>query len=232
MKKFVPAMIVALMALTMATSVSADNGKSRGKGEGLWRNLHNIQRKWERKGWLRGNAFGLERVFGQCGKDARIALGAATKTAFETYVQEWNAAKDDRDDAIEAADGDKAKIADAWEEYRDAYLAALKKYQTATMAAMTEYRADFAECDVVIDDAPTTLPEYSLDTVKNHDDPDDCWVAIDGKVYNFTSYIDNHEDDSADLQDLCGSDGSDEYDDIDDDDKPNSLTSYKIGTLE
>lgn len=34
--------------------------------------------------------------------------------------------------------------------------------------------------------------EVTLEELKKHDQPDDCWMAIRGKVYNVTDYLDYH----------------------------------------
>lgn len=34
--------------------------------------------------------------------------------------------------------------------------------------------------------------DVTLDELKKHDQPDDCWMAIRGKVYNVTAYADYH----------------------------------------
>jgi len=36
---------------------------------------------------------------------------------------------------------------------------------------------------------PTKEKKISLDDVKKHDSKDDCWTAIDGKVYDISEYI-------------------------------------------
>lgn len=33
---------------------------------------------------------------------------------------------------------------------------------------------------------------YTLEEVSEHDNEDDCWIIIDGKVYDVTPYIDYH----------------------------------------
>jgi len=41
-----------------------------------------------------------------------------------------------------------------------------------------------------------------------HNDPNDCLVAIEGKIYNFTNFIDGHPGGSHSIIILCGSDGT------------------------
>jgi hypothetical protein len=36
------------------------------------------------------------------------------------------------------------------------------------------------------------LPVFSLDDVARHGDAESCWMAIEGRVYDFTDYIPEH----------------------------------------
>jgi hypothetical protein len=53
--------------------------------------------------------------------------------------------------------------------------------------------------------ASTTL---ALADLGAHDSRADCWVAIDGGVYDLTSYIDQHPGGAQRILDLCGADGT------------------------
>ena len=53
--------------------------------------------------------------------------------------------------------------------------------------------------------ASTTL---ALADLAAHDSTADCWVAIDGGVYDLTSYIDQHPGGAQRILDLCGADGT------------------------
>ena len=44
--------------------------------------------------------------------------------------------------------------------------------------------------------------------VATHNSASDCWSAIDGKVYNLTSWIDRHPGGAVVIKALCGKDGS------------------------
>lgn len=44
----------------------------------------------------------------------------------------------------------------------------------------------------------------SLDELAQHNGPDSCWKAIDGRVYDVTDYIDQHPTPAAVLTDWCG----------------------------
>ena len=51
----------------------------------------------------------------------------------------------------------------------------------------------------------------TLETVAEHDTPDDCWMAIDGEVYDFTDYLDKHPAPPAVMNTWCGKEASEAY---------------------
>ena len=58
--------------------------------------------------------------------------------------------------------------------------------------------------------APSTTEEpasYTLNDVAQHTTPFDCWMAIEGKVYNVTNYIGKHPGGKAILRG-CGKDAT------------------------
>lgn len=52
------------------------------------------------------------------------------------------------------------------------------------------------------------LPEYSLADVAEHDSLDGCWMAIEGKVYDFTDYIPEHPAPERVMTAWCGSEAT------------------------
>lgn len=59
--------------------------------------------------------------------------------------------------------------------------------------------------------ASATTPSakrYTMAQVKKHATPTDCWTAINGSVYNLTSWIARHPGGSGPIISLCGTDGS------------------------
>jgi len=52
---------------------------------------------------------------------------------------------------------------------------------------------------------------YSLADVKRHARPSDCWMAIDGQVYDFTAYLPLHPAPPEVIAGACGSDASVAY---------------------
>lgn len=55
---------------------------------------------------------------------------------------------------------------------------------------------------------PTASTTLALADLAAHDSTADCWVAIDGGVYDLTSYIDQHPGGAQRILDLCGADGT------------------------
>lgn len=56
--------------------------------------------------------------------------------------------------------------------------------------------------------AETIEASFSLDTLARHDHIDDCWMAIDGVVYDFTDYIARHPTAPEVMTIWCGRDAS------------------------
>ena len=53
--------------------------------------------------------------------------------------------------------------------------------------------------------------QYSLQDVAKHATPGDCWMGINGQVYDFTAYLPGHPADPAVIQPWCGKDASEAY---------------------
>lgn len=49
---------------------------------------------------------------------------------------------------------------------------------------------------------------YRADEVSRHKSQSDCWLTIDGGVYNVTEYVERHRDFEYDITKHCGSDAS------------------------
>jgi len=54
--------------------------------------------------------------------------------------------------------------------------------------------------------------EVSMDELKKHDQADDCWMSIRGKVYNVTSYLDYHPGGAEELMRGAGKNATDLFD--------------------
>lgn len=56
--------------------------------------------------------------------------------------------------------------------------------------------------------AGSTDTSYTMVQVATHKTPADCWAAVNGKVYNLTSFIQKHPGGDQAILSLCGIDGS------------------------
>jgi len=54
---------------------------------------------------------------------------------------------------------------------------------------------------------PTSTKKYSLAELSQHSTRDNCWIGIEGKVYNVTTFIDKHPGGDKILQG-CGKDAT------------------------
>ena len=78
-----------------------------------------------------------------------------------------------------------------------------------------------------------TLPSYSLADVKLHNTASDCWLAVNGSVYDATSFIPRHPGGSDRIIPLCGTDATTSFTEKHEGDQlPEAqLESLKIGTM-
>lgn len=60
--------------------------------------------------------------------------------------------------------------------------------ETAVMESENAMMDDSSE-KMEDDEAMVEGEKYSLDDISSHDNKDDCWFAIEGKVYDVTEYI-------------------------------------------
>jgi cytochrome b involved in lipid metabolism len=52
---------------------------------------------------------------------------------------------------------------------------------------------------------------YSMAQVAEHNTPNDCWSAVNGGVYDLTTWVDRHPGGPDQIIGLCGTDGSDKF---------------------
>ena len=79
----------------------------------------------------------------------------------------------------------------------------------------------------------STTGSYTLAQVKEHGSAGDCWTAINGKVYDLTSWENKHPGGASKIIALCGTDGTTAFlNQHGDKSKPNdALDGYQIGVL-
>lgn len=68
--------------------------------------------------------------------------------------------------------------------------------------------------------------------VAKHDTEEDCWLVIRGKVYNVSSYLDDHPGGVEIVMDLAGQDATEDYDDVGHSEEADGmLVDYYVGDL-
>lgn len=78
---------------------------------------------------------------------------------------------------------------------------------------------------------------YSATEVSQHKSQSDCWLIIDGEVYNVTEYVARHRKHDYDITRHCGTESSTGWNEKPESGKPHSrkaerlLKKYHIGTL-
>ena len=79
----------------------------------------------------------------------------------------------------------------------------------------------------------TTTASYSLADISTHNSSTSCWTTIGGKVYNLTSWINQHPGGRQAILSLCGTDGTAAFNDQHGGQaRPaQELKSFLIGTL-
>lgn len=61
---------------------------------------------------------------------------------------------------------------------------------------------------------PTLTKLYTMHETSQHNSKDDCWVVIDGKVYDVSSYLDEHPGGDDVLLAATGKDATEEFEDV------------------
>lgn len=85
--------------------------------------------------------------------------------------------------------------------------------------------------------SPTSQAIYTAAELSKHKSPQDCWVAINGNIYNVTAYLDKHPGGSDLILMVCGQDATKAFNTQGGTGGQHSssakqeLEKYKIGTL-
>jgi len=79
----------------------------------------------------------------------------------------------------------------------------------------------------VVSPVVTKKSSFSMSDVAKHNNENDCWIVIDGKVYDVTNYIESHPGGRV-LVNFCGQDGSDAFATKGKKNKPHSPAAYEI----
>ncbi|XP_021718371.1 cytochrome b5-like [Chenopodium quinoa] len=80
---------------------------------------------------------------------------------------------------------------------------------------------------------PTLTKLFSMEEAAEHNTKDDCWVVIDGKVYDVTSYLDDHPGGDDVLLTATGKDAKEEFEDAGhSQDARDEMEKYFVGELD
>ncbi|CAN1152373.1 Cytochrome b5 isoform A [Linum perenne] len=61
---------------------------------------------------------------------------------------------------------------------------------------------------------PELTKLYSMQEASQHNSKDDCWIVIDGKVYDVSSYLDDHPGGDDVILQVTGKDATDDFEDV------------------
>jgi cytochrome b involved in lipid metabolism len=56
--------------------------------------------------------------------------------------------------------------------------------------------------------------EYELSDVAQHKTEEDCWIAVGGKVYDVTKFLDDHPGGPEIILDVAGTEATEEFEDV------------------
>ncbi|CAM9533725.1 unnamed protein product [Scytosiphon promiscuus] len=73
---------------------------------------------------------------------------------------------------------------------------------------------------------------FNLNDVQKHDNEDDCWIAVDGKVYDVTDFLEDHPGGGESITISAGQDSSEEFNALHSDKARSMLEDYYIGDLD
>eukprot|EP00741_Cyanophora_paradoxa_P017725 tig00000203_g17119.t1 len=75
-----------------------------------------------------------------------------------------------------------------------------------------------------------TAREFTVEELKKHRTKNDCWLAINGKVYDVTPFMDEHPGGPEVMLDSTGRDATQDFDDVGHSDEARKmLEKYLIG---
>ncbi|CAI0390719.1 unnamed protein product [Linum tenue] len=80
---------------------------------------------------------------------------------------------------------------------------------------------------------PELTKLYSMQEASEHTSKEDCWIVIDGKVYDVSSYLDDHPGGDEVILQATGKDATDDFEDIGhSQDARDQLKTFCIGELD
>ncbi|KAL2905358.1 Cytochrome b5 isoform A [Bienertia sinuspersici] len=80
---------------------------------------------------------------------------------------------------------------------------------------------------------PTLTKLFNMQEAAEHNTKDDCWVVIDGKVYDVTTYLDEHPGGDDVLLTATGKDATEDFEDAGhSQDARDLMEKYLVGELD
>lgn len=76
-----------------------------------------------------------------------------------------------------------------------------------------------------------TPKEFIESEVAKHNTEQDCWVIINGIVYNLTKFMSNHPGGKQSILNVAGKDGSDIFNTVHEEPQTLILKMFKVGIL-
>ena len=64
-----------------------------------------------------------------------------------------------------------------------------------------------------VEDPTANLKEFDLAEIEKHNSENDCWLIINGGVYNTTEYVDKHPGGPEIMLDFAGKDATEDFED-------------------
>ena len=104
---------------------------------------------------------------------------------------------------------------------------------TPSTPSQTSFTMVPATNQTVTADASAAATSFTLADVATHGNASSCWSAINGKVYNLTSWINQHPGGPERILSICGTDGSSAFNAQHggQSNPANELANFYIGTL-
>ena len=90
-----------------------------------------------------------------------------------------------------------------------------------------------AEYTAALNSEEVELRAISLDEIRKHNNIYDCWTAVDGYVYDVTSFVNRHPAGAPGIKEMCGKDATEEFqgEHLGQGEPEKWLKTLKIGTL-
>ncbi|CAM9210211.1 unnamed protein product [Discosporangium mesarthrocarpum] len=80
--------------------------------------------------------------------------------------------------------------------------------------------------------APSGGKSITVKEMNKHDNEDDCWIAVEGKVYDVTDFLDDHPGGAESITLTAGQDSTDEFNALHSQKARDMLKDYYVGELD